>query len=178
MENAILEYGPKDMHNPIFLEMIKKKVAPWTDFKKPKEFSTNPKFMEQFIKNVYLAQAAKKLFEVMKDDSYYNMFSLVKELKSAEKGDYFDWVCNLLCKILVVRLLMDSESNLKEGEKALEKIDLAIGILFNFINFEEEKSLLNNAMFWMTEMSVDLEPGFKEKVEERIRMLGEKKYNG
>lgn len=73
---------------------------------------------------------------------------------------------------------MESESNLKEAEKALEKIDLAIGILFNFINFEEEKSLLNNAMFWMTEMSVDLEPEFKEKVEERIRMLGEKNYNG
>lgn len=66
--NAISEYGPKEnSHNPVFIELLKKKVANFNDFKKPKNFEFDQKHAEVFINNIYKARAAGKLFTSLKN---------------------------------------------------------------------------------------------------------------
>ena len=61
MENAINEYGPKE-YNPVFEDLVKKKIGNFNDFKKPKDLGVDKKYMERFIHTVSQAHAAKKLF--------------------------------------------------------------------------------------------------------------------
>ena len=34
----------------------------------------------------------------------------MEELKGGPKGEYFDWVSNVVCKFLIIKLLLDAES--------------------------------------------------------------------
>lgn len=109
MENAIQEYGPKE-YNPVFEELVKRKISNFNEFKKPKDLGVDKKYIERFIHTIEQAHAAKKLFQILNNEKYNCLFDLMHQLKLGDKGDYFDWVSNLICKILIVKLLMESES--------------------------------------------------------------------
>lgn len=86
------------------------------------------------------------------------MFSLIKELKAGQADEYFSWLMNLLCKILVVTFLIEAEKDVgeKKYEEALEKMKY-LAICFTFVNIEEEKALLNSCNFWLAEIDIKFE---------------------
>ena len=155
IENAIQEYGPKD-YNPVFEDLLKKKVGNFNDFKKPKDFTIERKFVERFMQNVMRANAAKKLFEILDNENYDGLFGLMYELRGGERGDYFDWVSSLICKILIVRLLLEAESEKEDFGRVANRLQLLTAIMFGFINIDDEKPLYNNSIMWMMEINLEL----------------------
>lgn len=148
IENSIHEYGPKE-YNPVFDDLVRKKVANFNDFKKPKDFGVDKKYSERFIHTVSQAHCAKKLFQILNNEKYNCLFDLMRELKLGDKGDYFDWVSSLICKILIVKLLMESENEFGNPKLSVERIQLLIAIMFNFISMDEEKALYTNTLSWI-----------------------------
>ena len=108
IENSIQDFGPKD-YSPVFIDLLQKKFTNLSDFKKPKELQgSKPDLLSIFMNNVYRAVAAHRLYLAIKDSEYNGIFGLLKELKSAPAGDYFEWAGSLITKILVVRLLIEA----------------------------------------------------------------------
>ena len=85
VESAINEFGPKE-RNPIFEDLLKKKMSNFNEFKKPKNYNFDYKYLEDFMRNVYKTLAAKKLFEALKNGEYRGMYNLMKLIKE-EKPD-------------------------------------------------------------------------------------------
>lgn len=84
-------------------------MANFNDFKKPKNFNFDLKYSEDFMRNVYKTLAAKKLFEALKNGEFHGIYGLIKEMKEEKQDEYFTWLLNLICKIIVVNFLIEAE---------------------------------------------------------------------
>ena len=60
---------------------MKKKMSNFNDFKKPSVGSLDPKFAEVFMRNVYRAHVAKRVFYAINKEEYQGIFGLVQEMK-------------------------------------------------------------------------------------------------
>jgi hypothetical protein len=159
VEQSINEYGPKEP-NPVFEDLLKKKLGNFHDFKKPKKFYCNGKFTDGFLKSYTGAIAARKLFESIEKEEYNSIFALLKELLSSDSQDYFNWLARLLSKIFVVRFLVEAERDVNKNFKCtLERLELVALILLKFINRDEEKMLYLNSLFWINEIMIVSEEG-------------------
>jgi hypothetical protein len=132
---------------------LESKLKNFNEFKKPK----NVPFQESaqikhFMSNVYKAKCTTKLFEALKNEEYEGMVELVRFLKSEDRpNEYFDWLTNLVIKILIVSFFTEAEQMAESSKykNVVEKLTLAEVFCINFINREEEKVLINYCICWI-----------------------------
>ena len=149
LHQAILEYGPKEP-NIVFDDLLKKKLGNFNEFKRPKKFQADEKYLHSFIKNYYWAIAGRRLFESMEKHQYESIFTLLKHMLRSDNQDYFNWLARTLVKTFVVKLLFEAEEEIKEKpEAAVEKLKMIVIIFGKYINKEEERMLHINAVFWV-----------------------------
>jgi hypothetical protein len=64
--------------------------------------------MQVYMENVCRSFVTKHLYNAIKNSEYQGIFGLLRELINAEAGDYFNWMGNLLFKVLAVRFLIEA----------------------------------------------------------------------
>lgn len=89
-------------------------MSNFNEFKKPKKFHSNEKFIQMFINDYYMAIAAKRLFESMVNEEYNSVFTLLKHMLRSDNDNYFNWLARILLKTFVVKFLAESEVSMKE----------------------------------------------------------------
>lgn len=105
IENCIMEYGPKE-YNPVFEDLLNKKMNNFNDFKKPKRFFSNKAIEHSYIECWYLAIASQKLFKAIAAESYECIIGLLSQMINKPITEYFHWLSNILCKSIIVLLLI------------------------------------------------------------------------
>lgn len=61
------------------------------------------------MRNVYKTLSARKLFEALKNGQYQGIYGLIQSMREDKPDEYFTWLLNLICKILVVNFLIEAE---------------------------------------------------------------------
>jgi hypothetical protein len=155
-------------------------MSNFNEFKRPKQFKSDDKYITAFMEDIYNAIASKHIFQAIKESSYSKIFSLLKELQSQGQGSYFNWLSNLLSKTIIVHLIIEAESQIsQQPEESLKKLKLMAFLLFRFINLDEEKILFNNCIFWLAEIGISFQDaGLKEGCEQIGNMIASRNYKG
>lgn len=134
IENVINEYGPKQ-YDPVFDDILKKKLNNFNEFKKPKELKFDHIHAEQFMENIIKAQAFEKLFISMKKQEYKGLLSLLMEIQKGDTSNYFGWLSGIFCKVMIVLLLSQAQALVKEKnyEKSVSFLRYALNLCCKFI---------------------------------------------
>lgn len=182
LEQAVAEYGPKDP-SAVFDDLLKKKLASFHDFKRPKKVYCNGRYAENFTRSYYCAIATRRLFECIETENYQPVFALLSALLATDPADYFNWLGRLLTKIFVVRLLAEAEREVRaerEGRAppggAVERLQMVAVLLGKYVNCEEERMLQLNAIFWVNEIMIEAGTG-RQEVEQVLAVIDGGKYD-
>lgn len=105
------------------------------------------------------------------------MFTFLRELLASDSQEYFNWLGKLLTKVIVVRLLVEAERDMQVAAgAAVERLRMVAILLGKYINQEDERLLVLNAIFWINEIMIEAPAEAKQDIEQVLALIDGGKY--
>ena len=178
------EFGPKQ-ESPVFDELLKNKLTNLSDFKRPKKTIHNAADEEKFTRGVLAATLITSVYKLIEGGDWEKAavamallrHKFAKEGEAASSPEYFTWMSTAFSRVFVFKLLIEIErcGQSKDFERGLHLARVFAGFFSHVIPVLEEKSLLNNLMFWLLEISIAYPEELRPEMEQIANCIKDRK---